>query len=98
MRVTRSCLWCVLLCGSLSWMMTSCAKRVGDIDRTQPNKVKKSDLEGVWYMLETVTDLPATSAATFEGETGKMEKIVWQFEEEMLLAYRSYPRLPGSEG
>lgn len=75
--------------------LTACAQDVGDIDRTQPNRVKKTDLDGVWYMMETVTDVPSTTLATFEGETSKMEKIIWRIEENFLLAYRAYPRVPG---
>ena len=35
-----------------------CAQEVGDIDRTQPNRLAKKDLEGVWYFKQTVTDAP----------------------------------------
>src|SRR5690606_32152645 len=77
--------------------LSGCAEAVGDIDRTQPNKLKKADLDGVWYMMETVTDVPATSRATIEGETGRMELIGWVVEENYLFAYRAYPLLPGSD-
>ncbi len=97
MERRRSGVWALAVVGCLALLGASCAKQVGDIDRTQPNRVSKADLEGVWYMMETVTDLPATTGATFIGETGKTEKIVWQIEEEMLMAYRAYPRLPGSD-
>jgi len=90
-RTTRS------LSALLAVFAFACAQDVGDIDRTQPNRILKSDLGGVWYYLETVTDVPATSAATFEGETGRTEKIVFVIEEEYLLAYRSYPLVPGSD-
>lgn len=91
--VVRNVLFLLVLIMSLA----SCAERVEDIDRTQANKVRKADLEGTWYFLETVTDVPATSEATFEGEMSKMEKIVWRVEESYLIAYRSYPIFPGSE-
>ena len=43
-----------------------CAQDVGDIDRTQPNKVEKSLLEesGEWYYQQTVVD------TTVEGQSG----------------------------
>ncbi len=78
-------------------LLAGCAQKVADIDRTQPNKIAKADLTGVWYYLETVTDVPPTSAANFEGETSPLEKIVWVFEEGYLLAYRAYPLVPGAD-
>lgn len=87
--------WCVV---ALALALGSgCAQEVGDIDRTQPNKVLKSDLTGTWYMVETVTEVPAGSAASFVGETGRTEKIRWEVQESLLLAYRSYPLAPGSD-
>ena len=74
-----------------------CAQEVGDIDRTQPNKTKKTDLEGTWYMLQTVTDVPTTAAVDFIGDTSELEKVVWVIEENWLLAYRSYPHFPGAD-
>jgi hypothetical protein len=74
-----------------------CAQQLGDIDRTQPNRILKADLSGIWYMLETVTELPPTSWASFTGETSKLERIVWRVEEDYLFAYRAYPLLPGSD-
>lgn len=88
--------WLILALASVS-VVSACAEDVGDIDRTQPNKLKKSDLAGTWYMLETVTHVPSTSRATFEGETSKLEKIVWKVEENLLLAYRAYPLVPGAD-
>jgi hypothetical protein len=88
-----ACAWVAVGGGALM----GCAEDVGDIDRTQPNKLKKADLNGTWYMMETVTKLPATSRATFVGETGKTEKIFWRVEESYLLAYRAYELLPGSD-
>ncbi|MCA9565971.1 MAG: hypothetical protein KC561_20885, partial [Myxococcales bacterium] len=74
-----------------------CAQEVGDIDRTQPNRILKSDLDGQWYYMETVTDVPSTTMATFEGETSRTERIVWVIEENYLLAFRAYPLFPGSD-
>ncbi|PJB36011.1 MAG: hypothetical protein CO108_24460 [Deltaproteobacteria bacterium CG_4_9_14_3_um_filter_63_12] len=81
----------------LSAALLGCVQDVSDIDRTQPNKTKKSDLEGIWYMLQTVGDVPTTAAVDFIGDSSEMEKIVWEVQENYLLAYRSYPRLPGSD-
>ncbi|MBI3073884.1 MAG: zinc-dependent metalloprotease [Deltaproteobacteria bacterium] len=75
----------------------ACAQSVGDIDRTQPNVVRKSLFEGVWYYRETVIDVPATSSFTFVGETGEMEKIRWEVQEDKLIAYRAYELVPGTD-
>lgn len=78
-------------------LLSACAQQVDDIDRTQPNRTKKADLEGTWYLMETVTDMPSTTWATFIGETSRTEKIVWVIEESHLLAYRAYPLVPGTD-
>lgn len=69
------------------------------IDRTQPNFIKKADLlDGAWYIQETVVDTPKTpGAATVVGYSGKMEKIRWEIQEDMLVAYRSYEVVPGAD-
>ena len=78
-------------------LLSACAQKIDDIDRTQPNRTKKADLEGTWYLMETVTNMPSTTWATFIGETSRTEKIVWVIEENHLLAYRSYPLVPGTD-
>ena len=85
----------VLLLSAL--LVTSCAQSIGDVDRTQANVAAKADFDGVWYYMETVVDVPAAAEATFEGETSRMEKIVWRIEEDWLFAHRAYPLIPGSD-
>ena len=69
MHVLRKWFVAALALGALS-MVGACAQDVGDIDRTQPDLVKKSDLlEGEWYVRQTVADVPATSRTWFEGFT-----------------------------
>jgi len=77
--------------------VAGCTEEVGDIDRTQGNYVRKADFDGQWYYLQTVTDVPPTSMFTFVGETSRSEKIRWSIQEEYLVAYRSYPLVPGAE-
>lgn len=69
------------------------------IDRTQPNYMKKSDLlEGTWYIQETVVDTPKSpSATTVIGEGGKMEKVRFEIQEGLLVAYRAYEIVPGAD-
>ena len=77
--------------------LSGCAEPVKDVNRVQGNYLKKSDLEGEWYMLTTVVDVPPTRAVSFAGETGKLERVRFEFHENELVAYRSYPQIPGAD-
>lgn len=88
----------VLLPAAPAVLLGGCAEELGDIDRTQANYVRKSDLQGSWYYLQTVIDVPPTSTFTFIGETSYyMEKVRWSIQEKYLVGYRAYPRVPGAE-
>jgi hypothetical protein len=75
----------------------------GDINRVQPNVTKKSDLIGskedpkLWYFRNTVTWTPANTGFSFEGDTGALEKIVFEIQENLLVGYRSYPYILGTD-
>lgn len=92
MKVSR---W-VLLVAAFVWT-GACAQNVDDIDRTQPNRVLKTDLDGQWFVAQTVVDVPTTNAWTFIGDTSSMERIRWQIEENYLVAFRTYAKIEGSE-
>ena len=77
-------------------ILSACADPVKDVNRVQPNLILKSDLEGEWYMLQTIVDVPPTSYFTFVGETSYTERIRWEAQEGLLVAYRSYERLRGA--
>lgn len=74
-----------------------CADDVGDIDRTQPNLIDKEVFDGVWFIRDTVIDVPATAAFSFVGDTGEMEMIRWEIQEDHLVGYRAYEFVPGSD-
>ena len=76
-----------------------CAQDIGDIDRTDPDKILKSDLtSGSWWMSQKVTHVDSVSSDEyFEGLMSEMDKVVFVAEENYLIAYRSYPDLPGSD-
>jgi hypothetical protein len=78
-------------------LLGSCAEPVADVNRVQGNYTRKADLEGEWYMLTTVVDMPPTRAVSFPGETGKMERVRFEFRENELVAYRAYPLLEGAD-
>lgn len=69
------------------------------VDRTQPNYVKKSDLtDGTWYIQDTIVDAPKTPAtAAIVGFGGKLEKIRWEVQENLLVGYRAYEIVPGAD-
>jgi len=78
---------------------SGCAQDIGDIDRTEPNKILKSELtSGSWWMSQKVTHVDSVSSDEyFEGLMMDMDKVVFVAEENYLIAYRSYPDLPGSD-
>lgn len=88
-RFTFAVACCVVLAG---------CPGIGDIDRTQPNKLRKSALAGEWYTLQTVVDVPYTTSFTFIGEqTEKAERVTWDIQESFLIAYRSYDLVDGTD-
>lgn len=69
--------------------MLACTEEVGDIDRTQSNRVPKEAFAGVWYYVKTTADIPYSSAFTFQGETnfGAASKVVFDVQEKQIIAY-----------
>ncbi|MBM4318937.1 MAG: hypothetical protein FJ125_03020, partial [Deltaproteobacteria bacterium] len=78
-------------------LLPGCAEELGEVDRTQPSYLRKADLGGEWYYLQTVVGVPPTSWFTFIGETSVLEKLRWSIQEKYLVGYRSYPKVPGAE-
>jgi hypothetical protein len=67
------------------------------VDRTDPDYIKKSDLDGSWYFLETIVEVPPTTSLAFEGLQSGMDKIRFEIQEKQLVAYRVYEYVPGSD-
>lgn len=88
-----------LLAAALTTLfVVGCAQSNGDINRVQPNVVKKTDLlDGQWFFRNTVTWTPFNTGFTFPGQTGNMEKLVWEIQEGYLVGYRSYPYTLGTD-
>ncbi len=88
-----------LLAAALATLfVVGCAQSNGDINRVQPNVVKKADLlDGQWFFRNTVTWTPFNTQFTFPGQTGNMEKLVWEIQEGFLVGYRSYPFTLGAD-
>ncbi len=72
-----------------------CAQDVGDINRVQPNFVRKADFEGEWYIRQTVADVGPMADFTFKGMQLEMDKVRWEITENLLIAYRAHERYPG---
>src|SRR5436190_11205497 len=76
----------------------ACFQGVQDLDRTQANAIKKDMFQGTtWYFQQTIVHLPATDTSNFIGVPSVMEKIRWDIQESVLLAYRAYELIPGSD-
>ena len=82
------------LAAVLLWVLAlsfaSCTSEVGDIDRTEPDKMKKADLKGVWYYAATVIEAPVPSPVTFDGEMAYFPgptKVRFDIQEEFLVVY-----------
>ncbi len=82
---------------SFAVALGACAGDVQDIDRTQPDKVKKSWLTGEWYFSPYVIEADANQEVIFEGLRGELERVRWEIRETELVAYRSWDLLMGGE-
>lgn len=77
-------------------LLGACAQEIGDIDRTQPNGIRKADLtDGTWYIRQTVSDVPSTTDTFFVGYTFDTDKVRWEVEQDYLVGYRAYELVPG---
>ena len=80
-------------------LAAGCGFNLGDVDRTQPDKVKKSIFTDgkPWYFRQTIIDLPSTSEVSFIGEQGGTYKVLWFIDENFLFALRAHEQLKGAE-
>ncbi len=86
-----------LALGALVTGVWGCNEAAPAVNRVQPNVVDKSAFDGEWYFLQTVIDTPYSAGYTFVGEQGSLEKIVWEIQEDFLIARRSYEHIAGAE-
>lgn len=90
--------WRALAAAAVAMFSAACTQMNGDINRVQPNVAKKTDLlDGVWFFRNTVTWTPATTGFTYPGQTGTMEKLVFEIQEKNIVGYRAYPYILGAE-
>ncbi len=77
--------------------LSGCAQQIGDIDRTQPNRLEKTAFDGEWYMLQTVIDINGTAVSTFPGLIGELERIRFDITEDHVIARRMYEDVTGAD-
>lgn len=78
------------LLGLLLVLAAACAHDTGVIDRTQVNRIAKSELSGVWYEFQVVSNMPSNAAFGFVGQTnfgGKEGKIIFDIQENFVVVY-----------
>ena len=79
-------------------LAAACGRGPELIDRTQPNYVRKAELtSGSWYVMDTVVEVPSNTAIAFTGQQGGMDKVRFEITEDMLVAYRTYEFIPGTD-
>lgn len=81
----------------VSLFSVGCAQQVGDIDRTQPNKLKKSDFDWntEYYYRQQITDTDMQGSFAFQGLYGDMKRIRWEITENTLFACSTVPSVQG---
>jgi len=94
-RQTRLWLAAGLLAAAV---LTGCAQDVGTIDRTQHNIVRKADILGKeFYYRTTVLTTPFSSAYSTIGDQGRLERGIFEVQEDYLHFYRTYEWKEGAE-
>jgi len=79
-------------------VLNGCGFDLGDIDRTQPNKLRKEVFTGDWYYRQTVLSVPYASGVTFAGEQNDPTELIrWDIQERFLIAYRAYDLIAGTD-
>lgn len=74
-----------------------CAEDVGDVDRTQPDKIQKSLFQDndEWYYRQTVIDTDTQGSMIFEALESPLKRIRWEITEDVLFAYSTVPIADG---
>src|SRR3954452_19295376 len=75
----------------------SCTAERAPRSFVQPNALRKADLAGTWYYVQTVLDAPPSSTAAFVGLSTDLLKIKFDIQEDTLYARRAYEQITGSE-
>ncbi|MEI6805049.1 MAG: zinc-dependent metalloprotease [Myxococcaceae bacterium] len=68
-----------------------------DVSRVSGGYIDKSILKGEWYYGSSIVDKQYHNASQFIGASCGADRIKFELSENMLYAYRSYERTPGTE-
>jgi hypothetical protein len=82
---------------ALALGLGGCAQEVGDIDRTQPNKLRKTifNSQDEWYVRQTVVGVPGAAQVSFEGFEGDVSRVRFDIREDVLVARRTHEDVLG---
>ncbi|QDG49944.1 hypothetical protein FIV42_04075 [Persicimonas caeni] len=74
-----------------------CAQDVGDIDRTQPDKLEKKmfQTDDEWYYRQTVIDTDMQGSMIFEALESPLKRVRFEVEKDVLYAYSTVPLAEG---
>ncbi|MGM0557363.1 MAG: hypothetical protein ACQEVA_13350 [Myxococcota bacterium] len=74
-----------------------CAEDVGDIDRTQPDKIQKSLFQDndEWYYRQTVIDTDTQGSVIFEALESPLKRVRWEITDNVLYAFSTVPIADG---
>src|ERR1044071_2356734 len=92
----------VLMVSLAGLLLAACAGK-GDVSRVQTDSLDKGfflNADGTprkFYYRQTVTGLPPTSGASFEGMMGDLQKVRFEVTEKYLIGYRAYDYAVGSQ-
>ena len=79
-----------LLFLSTSMAAAGCTKERAPRSYVQPNALKKSDLAGTWYYVQTVLDAPPSATSAFVGLSTDLLKVKFDIQEDVLYARRAF--------
>lgn len=85
------------LATSVTLLGVGCAQDVADIDRTQPNKLKKADFQkgDEWYYRMMVVDSDVQGSLIFQGFQSELKRVRWVVTEDVLWACSTQPVVQG---
>ena len=85
------------IAGLAMLLATACNSQPA-VNRVQPGALDKEIFEdSEWYFLQTVIDTPYSASYTFVGEQGNTDRIIWEIQQEYLIARRSYEYIANAE-
>lgn len=88
----------VIACFGVASTLVGCFDAPQDINRVQPNYTDKDVFQGEWYTRQMIVDKQFHTSFPFAGYEGSLDRIRWEITKHRLVAFRSYEKVPGTEG